>query len=310
MVSHIKRDFIILFIFLAAAAFLPFIAREFYLYLVRLIGIYAIMALGLNIFMGYCGQVNIGIAGFFCMGAYFPTILQDKMGWHYLIAFPVTTVISFLVGWGMSWPLLRLRGHSMAIGTLAFAMGVYLVFERFPTITGGSDGTVVPAMTLFGQTIGNIFYYYLILFFLAVAFLMCYFLANSQLGLALRAVGDNEDAAAAMGVNINHYKKLAWLLNGVLASIAGSLYAQQAGFISPDTFGLWTNVLVLVMLCVGGTGTILGPIVGAAIMTLLPYLLVKIQHYTFLMEGLILLGVLRFLPYGVVGAIAKRIRPK
>ncbi len=308
MISYVKRDLLIFFILLGAAALLPCIAGEFYQYLVRLIGVYAIMALGLNIFMGYCGQVNIGIAGFFCMGAYFPTILQDKAGWHYLVALPVTTLISFLVGWGMSWPLLRLRGHSMAIGTMAFAMGVYLVFERFPTLTGGSDGTVVPGMTLLGQTMGNVFYYYLILFSLAVAFLMCYFLGNSQLGLALRAVGDNEDAAAAMGIDIKYYKKLAWLINGVLASVAGSLYAQQAGFISPDTFGLWTNVLILVMLCVGGTGTILGPLVGAAIMTLLPYLLVKIQHYTFLMQGLVLFGVLRFMPHGVVGAIAKRFR--
>jgi len=308
MVSRVKRDFIVLFVVLGMAAVLPLMVREIYLYLVRLIGIYAIMALGLNIFMGYCGQVNIGVAGFFCIGAYIPTVLQGKLGWHYLIAFPISAFVSLLVGWGMSWPLLRLRGHSMAIGTIAFAMAVYLLFERFPTITGGSDGTVVPAMTLFDQTMGNIFYYYLILVFFAVAFLICYFLANSQIGLALRAVRDNEEAAAAMGVDINHYKRLAWLVNGVLASIAGSLYAQQAGFISPDTFALSTNVLVLVMLCVGGPGTILGPVVGAAIMTILPYLLVKIQQYTLLMQGLVLFAVLRFLPDGVVGAISKRFR--
>jgi branched-chain amino acid transport system permease protein len=305
MLDNRKRDFIILLAATAILALLPVKVGEFYLYLIRLILIYAISALGLNIFMGYCGQINIGSAGFFCIGAYVPTMLQIKLGWHYIATFPVSIGFSLLVAWGMSYPLLRLRGHAMAIGTLSFAMAIHLVAERFPSLTGGADGIVVPDMTLFGHTMGDICYYYLILGFFVAAYLICYFLINSRIGRALRAVRDDEDAAAAMGVDINHYKTLAWVVNGALASIAGTLYAQQAGFLAPATFALWTNIIVLVMIVVGGLGTNLGSVVGAAVMTSLPYFLVTIQAYILLAQGLILFIFLRFLPHGVVGTIAK-----
>src|SRR4030042_486153 len=190
MLGNRKRDFIIVLAVVVLLMVLPLVVGEFYLYVVRLICIYAILTIGLNIFMGYCGQINFGVSGFFCIGAYIPTILQIKLGWHYLAAFPVGVVFSLLVGWAVSWPLLRLRSHSMAIGTLAFAMPVYLVFERFEKITGGSDGTVVPSMVLFGSTMGNLFYYYFILVFPAVIFLIGYFLVDSRIGRAFKAVRD------------------------------------------------------------------------------------------------------------------------
>ena len=160
----------------------------------------------------------------------------------------------------------------MAIGTMALAMPIYLVFERFEKITGGSDGTVVPPTIFFGSTMGNLFYYYSILVFTALVFLIAYFLADSRIGRAFKAVRDNQDAAEAIGVDANHYRRLAWLVNVLLAGIAGGLYAQQAAYISPVTFSLGSNILMLVMLCVGGQGTILGPVVGAAIMTSIPRL--------------------------------------
>jgi len=305
MLGNRKRDLIILLIGGAALALLPLKVGDFYLYLIRLIGIYAISALGLNIFMGYCGQINLSSAGFLCIGAYVPTILQVKLGWHYLAALPVSVVFCLVIAWVVSWPLLRLRGHAMAIGTLSFAMALYLVAERFPALTGGSDGIVVPAMVLFGQTIEEIFFYYFILIFLMASYLACYLLMDSRIGRAMKAVRGDEAAAAAMGVDVYHYKKLAWLINGALSGLAGTLYAQQAGFLSPVIFSLWTNIIVLVMICVGGLGMNLGSLVGAAIMTSLPYFLVTIQEYTVLVQGLILFAVLRFLPDGVVGTIAK-----
>jgi len=305
MLGNRKRDLIILLIGGAALALLPLKVGDFYLYLIRLIGIYAISALGLNIFMGYCGQINLSSAGFLCIGAYVPTILQVKLGWHYLAAIPVTIVFCLIIAWAVSWPLLRLRGHAMAIGTLSFAMAIYLAAERFPALTGGSDGIVVPSMVLFGQTVEEIFFYYFILIFLMASYLVCYLLMDSRIGRAMKAVRGDEAAAAAMGVDVYHYKKLAWLINGALSGLAGTLYAQQAGFLSPVIFSLWTNIIVLVMICVGGLGMNLGSLVGAAIMTSLPYFLVTIQEYTVLVQGLILFTVLRFLPDGIVGTIAK-----
>jgi branched-chain amino acid transport system permease protein len=233
-------------------------------------------------------------------------MLQVKLGWHYLVAFPLSIIGSFLVAWVMSFPLLRLRGHAMAIGTLSFAMAINLISERFPSLTGGADGIVVPSMAFSGQTMGNAFYYYLILVFGVVCYLISLFLVDSRIGRAFRAIKDDEAAAAAMGVHVYHYKTLAWVINGVFAGLAGSLYAQQAGFLSPSIFSLWTNIIVLVMIVVGGLGTNLGSVVGAAIMTTLPYVLVTIQHFILLAQGLILFVFLRFLPDGVVGTLAKR----
>jgi branched-chain amino acid transport system permease protein len=304
--SNRKRDFIILSLVAVVMAFLPLLIGEFYLYLIRLISIYAILALGLNIFMGYCGQINLGSGGFFCIGAYSLSLLQIKLGWHYLAAFPVTIGLSFLVAWSVSKPLLRLRGHSMAIGTLSFAMAIYLISERFPSLTGGSDGIVVPPLVLFGHTMGNMFNYYFILVSLIAVYVISYLLVDSSIGRALKAVRDDEAAAAAMGVDCHHYKTLAWVMSGVLGGLAGALYAQQSDFLSPSLFSLWANIHVLVMICVGGVGSNLGSVVGAAIMTILPYLLVSIQAYTILVQGFVLLIVLRFLPSGVVGTIGKR----
>jgi branched-chain amino acid transport system permease protein len=302
-----KKDLILVGLAALAIALIPLQAGEFYLYLIRLISIYSIAALGLNLFMGYCGQINLGTAGFFCLGAYMPTVLQIKLGWHFLLAFPVTLLFTGMVAWAASFPLLRLRGHAMAIGTLSFAMAVYLIAERFPSLTGGSDGTEVPSMVLFGETMGNIFYYYFIWACLMLTYTGCYFLVDSRIGRGLKAVRDDEVAAAALGVDVQHFKTLAWLANGVLAGLAGALFAQQSGFLSPSTFSLWTNVIFLVMICVGGLGNNLGSVVGAAIMTCLPYFLVTIQEYMVLVQGLILFSVLRFLPEGVAGTMMKRL---
>lgn len=303
-----RRDLTIIAIVVAATGLLPVVIGEFYLYLIRLISVYAILALGLNIFMGYCGQINFGIAGFFCMGGYVSVLLQLNLEWHFLTAFVSAILLCFLLSWLISWPLLRLKGHSMAIGTLAFAMVIFLIAERFPDLTGGGDGLIVPSTVFFGHTVGDLFFYYLILGFVTTAYLICYFLVSSRIGRAIKGVRDNEEAASAMGVDVHHYKRMAWVVNSVFAGVAGALHAQQTNFICPDTFSLWTNVLVLVMICVGGLSRNLGSVVGAAIMTSLPFFLTKIQDANLLVQGLVLFAVLRFLPDGVVGAIANRLK--
>ena len=308
MLSNRKRDLMIICGVALIGALLPLGVPDFFRYLVVLISIYGIAALGLNIFMGYCGQINLGSAGFFCLGAYIPTMLQVKYEIHYLIGFPLAVAFCALIAWLLSYPLLRLKGHAMAIGTLSFGMAVFLIAERFPSLTGGADGITVPPMTIPGVEVGDKFYYYLILVCFLLSYLGCYFLMDSRIGRALKAIRDDEDAALALGINVAHYKTFAWVLNNTLMSIAGALFAQQAGFLSPSTFALWTSVTVLVMICVGGLGTNLGSVIGATIMTLLPYILVSIQEYIMLTQGVILFSVLRFMPDGIVGTIPKLLR--
>lgn len=310
MLNNRKRELMIIFGVALAGGLLPLGVPDFVRYLVVLVSIYGIASLGLNIFMGYCGQINLGSAGFFCMGAYIPTMLQVKYEIHYLIGFPLAVVIATVIAWLLSYPLLRLKGHAMAIGTLSFGMAIFLIAERFPDLTGGADGISVPPMEIPGLEIGDKFYYYLILACFLLSYLVCYFLMESRIGRALKAIRDDEDAASALGINVDHYKRFAWVVNNGLMSVAGALFAQQAGFLSPSTFALWTSISVLVMICVGGLGTNLGSVIGAAIMTLLPYILVSIQEYIMLTQGLILFSVLRFMPDGIVGTLPKLFRRK
>jgi branched-chain amino acid transport system permease protein len=305
MFGNSKRDFVWLLVIIAVLALLPFVLGEYYAYLIRLIGIYAIAALGLNIFMGYCGQINFGSAAFFCIGAYGSTVLQVHLGWHYFLAFPAALALNFVVAWGVSFPLLRLRGHAMAIGTLSLAMAIYLIADRFPTLTGGSDGIMVPSTEIFGRTMGEMFYYYLILAFVAASYLVCNFLTRSPIGRGLKAVRGDEVAAEALGSNVNHYKTVAWIVSGMLGGVAGGLYSQQAGFLSPSTFGLQCNITLLLMIIVGGMASNVGSVAGAVIMTLLSYFLVTIEEYIVLVYGLILFVVLRFMPGGFVSLVPK-----
>jgi branched-chain amino acid transport system permease protein len=305
MLHNRKRDLLIIGGVALVAGLLPLGLADFFRYLVVLVSIYGIAALGLNIFMGYCGQINLGSAGFFCIGAYLPTILRVRYDIHFFVGFPLAIAFAGLVAWLLSYPLLRLKGHAMAIGTLSFGMAVYLIAERFPGLTGGADGITVPAMELFGQEMGDTFYYYLILVCFLAAYLCCHFLMGSRIGRALKAIRDDEDAAAALGINVDHYKRFAWVLNNILMGVAGALFAKQAGFLSPSTFALWTSITILVMICVGGLGSNVGSVIGAAIMTLLPYILVSIQEYIMLTQGVILFSVLRFMPDGIVGTFPK-----
>jgi branched-chain amino acid transport system permease protein len=299
-----KKELSIIFGLALLAGLLPPLGLpDFYRYLVVLTCIYGIGALGLNIFMGYCGQINMGSAGFFCIGAYVPTLLQVKYQVHYLIGFPLAILFSVAVAWVLSYPLLRLKGHAMAIGTLSFGMAVFLTAERFPKLTGGADGITVPPMQLFGDSAGDKAYYYLILVCFLAAYLICYLMMESRIGRALKAIRDDEDAASALGIDVDSYKRFAWLINSAFMSVAGSLFAQQAGFLSPSSFALWTSISILVMICVGGLGSNLGAVVGACLMTLLPYLLVSIQEYIMLVQGAILFCILRFMPDGIVGMV-------
>jgi branched-chain amino acid transport system permease protein len=308
MLRNRTRDLLVICGVALLAGLLPLGISEYFRYLFVLVSIYAIAALGLNIFMGFCGQINLGSAAFFCIGAYVPTMLQVKFGVHYLIGFPIAVVFSLVLAWILSYPLLRLKGHAMAIGTLSFGMVVFLIAQRFPALTGGADGIKVPAMTILGREVEDVSYYYIILVCFLATYVFCYLLMDSRIGRALKAIKDDEDAAAALGIDVKYYKAFAWVIGNTVITVAGTLFALQSGFLSPSSFGLWANITVLVMICVGGLGSNVGSVIGAAIMTLLPYVLVSIQEYVTLTQGLILFLVLRFMPDGIVGTVPKLLK--
>jgi branched-chain amino acid transport system permease protein len=282
----------------------PFVAPNDY---VTSLGVYFFINLlligGLNLVMGYGGQISLCQAGFFGLGAYVSGALAVKAGvspWLGLAAAPVGTAVAALV---ISLPALRLRGHYLAMATLGFNAILSVLFVELVSITGGPNGLAgIPPLAIGGFELdgGKRFFW---LAWLAGAILMTLvaLLLASRAGRALRAVADSEVAAAAMGVDPFRTKLVAFMLSAAAAGVAGALFAHFNQYASPETFSFSASVLLVVMVALGGWGHYWGPVLGAAVYTGVPELLRRFQDAELLVFGLGMLAVLLFLPDGLVG---------
>ena len=267
-------------------------------------GIYSLITIGLSLLMGYAGQISIGHAAFYGIGAYTSAILTARYGLNPWPCIFIGMVISAAVAVLVGAPSLKLRGHYLAMATLAFGIIVYIVFNEEASWTGGPDGmTGIPGLSLFGFEFDSIErYYYLVWAFVFAVFIFTVNLIQSGIGRALRAIHVSEPAASAMGVNISRFKILVFVYSAVLASLAGSLYAHYLNFINPSTFDLFFSIKLLIMIALGGMYNIWGAIIGAGLITFLSYeWLHYFEEYEVIVYGAILLLVTIFLPKGLVG---------
>ena len=272
------------------------------LHLAILAGIYIILTVSINLIIGYAGQVSLGHAAFYGIGAYTSALVA--LNWHF--PFPLAALSAVLVagacGLGLGLPTLRLKEDYLAIVTLGFGVIVDLVFLNLE-ITGGPDGLPgIPSPSFFGLSFrpaGP----YLILVAVAVLLVLVftYRLVNSYHGRALRAIRDHEVTAQVMGINTPAYKIVIFTLAAGLAGLAGSLYAHYITFINPETFGLHTSILILTMAVLGGMGSMAGSVLGAVILTALPEVLRQFQAYQDLLYGALLVGLLILRPEGILG---------
>jgi branched-chain amino acid transport system permease protein len=266
-------------------------------------GIYVILAVGLDLLMGYAGQISVGHAAFFAVGAYTSAVLTVKYGFSPLFAMFIGMILSGSLAWALGRPVLALKEYYLAMATLAFNEIVITLIVGFERITGGASGLRdIPPFRLFGLVLDNhVQYYYFvwIVVFLVIASAVA--VIRSPFGRTLIAVHSDEVAARAFGVNCASYKTRVFVLANVYASIAGSLFAHYLGFIAPDDFGVLSSVNLLVMLYLGGIGTIYGPALGAVFLKLLPEVTYLFQDYELLLNGIILIVVLLFMPKGLYG---------
>jgi branched-chain amino acid transport system permease protein len=268
-------------------------------------GIYCLMTLGLSLLMGYAGQISIGHAAFYGIGAYTSAILTVHYGLNPWLCMFIGMIVSAIVAVLVGAPSLKLRGHYLAMATLAFGIIVYIIFNEETAWTGGPDGMAgIPGLNLFGFAFDTVVkYYYLVWVFVFAAFIFTVNLIQSDTGRALRAIHASEPAAGAMGVDISGYKLLVFVYSAVLASLAGSLYAHYLNFINPSTFDLFFSIKLLIMIALGGMYNIWGAIIGAGIITFLSYeWLHYFAEFEVIVYGAILLLVTIFLPKGLVGA--------
>jgi branched-chain amino acid transport system permease protein len=272
------------------------------LHLAILAGIYIILTVSINLIIGYAGQVSLGHAAFYGIGAYTSALLA--LNWH--LPFPLAALSAILVagacGLALGLPTLRLKEDYLAIVTLGFGVIVDLVFLNLD-ITGGPDGLAgIP----FPQFLGLSFrtpgaYLLLVAAAVLLVLVFTYRLVSSYHGRALRAIRDHEVTAQVMGINTPAYKIVIFTLAAGLAGLAGSLYAHYITFINPETFGLHTSILILTMAVLGGMGSIAGSVLGAVILTALPELLRQFQAYQDLVYGALLVGLLILRPEGILG---------
>jgi branched-chain amino acid transport system permease protein len=266
-------------------------------------GIYVILAVGLDLLMGYTGQISVGHAAFFAVGAYTSAVLTTKYACSPLLAMFVGVLLSGAVAWLIGRPVLALKEYYLAMATLAFNEIVITLIIGFEGLTGGASGLRdIPSFSMFGFVLSNQAHYYY--FVWAVVFLVigsAVAIINSPFGRTLVAIHSDEVAARTFGVDCPQYKTRVFVLANVYASIAGSLFAHYMGFIAPDDFGVATSVNIMVMLFLGGIGTIYGPILGAIFLKLLPEITFVFQDYDLLINGVILIVVLVFMPRGLYG---------
>jgi branched-chain amino acid transport system permease protein len=267
-------------------------------------GIYCLITIGLSILMGYAGQISIGHAAFFGIGAYISAILTVRYGlnpWACMcIGMAVTAAVALLVG----APSLKLKGHYLAMATLAFGIIIFIIFNEETEWTGGPDGMPgIPGLSLFGFEFNSVErYYYLVWGFVLAAFIFTINVIQSGTGRALRAIHVSEPAASAMGVDISRFKIMVFVYSAILASLAGSLYAHYLNFINPSTFDLFFSIKLLIMIALGGMHSIWGAIIGAGLITFLSYeWLHYFEEFEVIVYGAILLLVTIFLPHGLVG---------
>jgi branched-chain amino acid transport system permease protein len=276
-----------------------------YIDIMIFVGIYCLMTIGLSLLMGYAGQISIGHAAFYGIGAYTSAILTVNYGLNPWLCMFFGMILSAAVAVLVGAPSLKLRGHYLAMATLAFGIIVYIVFNEETAWTGGPDGmTGIPGLNLFGFAFDSVDkYYYLVWIFVFAAFIFTANLIQSGTGRALRAIHVSEPAAGAMGVDISGYKLLVFVYSAVLASLAGSLYAHYLNFINPSTFDLFFSIKLLIMIALGGMYNIWGAIIGAGLITFLSYeWLHYFEEFEVIVYGAILLLVTIFLPQGLVGA--------
>lgn len=294
--SHMKYAFFSLSIALTGW----WVSNPYYLQLLTFIGIYTVLALGLNMLMGYAGQISLGHAAFYGIGAYTTAIATVHWNWPpwlgLLLALGLTAVIAFLI----ALPMLKLTGYYLGMGTLGFGMIFYILFREWTGFTGGTSGLVgIPPLSIGALTLDTgSGYFYLVWGIVVVCFVICERIVNSRVGRALRAIHDSERAAAAMGVDTSRLKVWVFVLSAVFASLAGFLYAHLVTFISPDSFDFIVSIRIVTMVVIGGMASIWGSLLGASVLTFLPDWLHVFSDYEMVVYGLILMVVMIFLPQG------------
>jgi ABC-type branched-subunit amino acid transport system ATPase component/ABC-type branched-subunit amino acid transport system permease subunit len=291
----------------AAIVLLPFVLDDpFFILVLQSLAYLFIVALGLDILVGWTGQISLGHAGLYAVGAYTTALVSTRLGWSFWISAPLGILLAGIFGALLALPSLRAKGPYLAMVTIAFGFMAEVTANRW-SLTGGPMGIMaIPAPTLpNGREMTAAEYFWLI----GAVALLCQLLAmnlfRSRIGRTLRALQGSEIAAETVGVNVYRYKVMAFVLSSVCAGIGGVFFAHQNGFINSDSFVFAFSVSMLTSVLMGGSGTAFGPLVGSVILNLIPTVFAWLREYQLYVYGFIILVTIVFLPRGIVGSLGQ-----
>lgn len=281
----------------AAVALLPLALTNAYTYEIAiLVGLNAIVCVGLNLLVGYAGQISLGHAGFYALGAYGSAILSARYGVYPVISVPIAVAGVAVLAWLVGKPVLRLKGHYLAMATLGLGIIVSVVLANEDWLTGGPDGMAVPPLFISGEKA----WYWVIGGVLIATVWLAQNLIDSPRGRAWRALHGSEVAGAAIGIDPARHKLAAFVLSAAIAAFAGALTAHYAGFLTPAKASFLHSVELVTMVVFGGMASTLGAVVGAAVLTTLPQLLTVFKEYEMVLFGALLMLTMIFMPRGLV----------
>lgn len=288
-----------------AAVTVPFLLSDYHLQVAVMVGIFALLSLSLNVLSGYAGMISLGHAGFFLIGAYTSAILATRLAMPFGVSVVGATAVTALSGLLLAVPALKLSGHFLAVITIAFGLILHLLAINLEFITNGVSGISGIARPSLGSWSmkSDLAYYWLVLAALALVCLLVSAYVRSGYGRALRALRDDEIAAGCMGVDVRMAKIHAFVISAGIAGLAGCLYAHYVRYINPESFTLDISIRILIMMVVGGVGSILGSVVGALVVYVLPETLRFLNDYYYLVFGFVVILLMLVLPRGLVSLI-------
>ncbi|CAM5786149.1 branched-chain amino acid ABC transporter permease [Castellaniella caeni] len=303
-----KQSLLGLLILAIILCILPFVVpNSYYLDIVIRMGINAVIVIGLNLLVGYAGQISLGHAGFVGIGAYASAILPTHFAWHPLAALVAGAVASGLLALVVARPILKLKGHYLAMATLGLGIIINIVIRNEATYTGGPDGMPVESMSLFGiDLMRDQQWYWVVAVLLLLTTWGALNLIDSPFGRALRGLHGSETASRVVGIDVPRYKAAVFVLSAVVASIMGSVLAHYVGFVTPEVANFFHSIELITMVVVGGMASVFGSILGAVLLTALPQALATFEGWEIVVFGAILMACMIFLPRGLVPSLAAR----
>ncbi|MBS1142945.1 MAG: amino acid/amide transporter rane protein 2, family [Proteobacteria bacterium] len=303
-----KNAYFGLYIVMAILAVLPFIVpNSFYLDLVIRMAINAVIVLGLNLLIGFAGQISLGHAGFLGIGAYASAVLPTHFGWHPLLAMAAGAVVTGLLAGLVARPIFKLKGHYLAMATLGLGIILNIAIRNEAQWTGGPDGMPVPTMGLFGfELASDKQWYWVVALLLSVSVWASLNLIDSPFGRALRALHGSEVASQVVGVDVVRYKVAIFVMSAVFASLMGSVTAHYVGFVTPNLADFFHSIELVTMVVIGGMASVYGSLVGAVLLTALPQALATFEGWETVAFGSILMLCMIFMPKGLVPTLAAK----